>query len=123
MSFTSAASRILALVALFTLSLVYQAFAICAGGFDFGIGQKISGQPGAPNDTRWNVYDIGCHVIDGLTTHENPCDQGIFGCSPELLFARYINTDTNLRYACREDPLSENCGGNPISVCCRNDGG
>ncbi|THV03082.1 hypothetical protein K435DRAFT_602521, partial [Dendrothele bispora CBS 962.96] len=113
---------ILALGVLLLLSLVYQASAICVGGFNFGIGGEIAGQQGAPNRCKcWNVYDHGCNVIDGLTTNDNPCTQGIFGCSPApIKFNQYINTDTGLRYACRPNSLSENCGGNSIDVCVSN---
>jgi hypothetical protein len=66
------------------------------------------------------VYDDSCNAVDGLTTDENPCTQGIFSCSPPpILFTGYKNTFTGLQYACRTDPNSGNCGSDVISVCVR----
>ena len=49
--------------------------------------------------TLGNVYDNGCNVVDGLTTNQNPCTQGIFGCSPApIIFNRYTNTFTGTPY-------------------------
>ena len=43
------------------------------------------------------VYDDSCNQVDGLTTSGNPCDQGIFGCSPPpVIFNRYTNTFNHL---------------------------
>ncbi|KAJ7461616.1 hypothetical protein FB451DRAFT_1341255 [Mycena latifolia] len=93
--------------------------AICPG-FDFGIGNQI-GLGGGVN--RWNVYDANCNQVDGLTTNQNPCNEGIFGCSPpSLLFNEYTSTFSGLKYACRTDPNAGVCGSDKISVCCRNDG-
>ncbi|KIJ45781.1 hypothetical protein M422DRAFT_129282, partial [Sphaerobolus stellatus SS14] len=92
---------------------------ICPG-FNFGIGNVIQGDDGI---NRWNVYDDGCNIVDGLTTNENPCTLGIFGCSPApILFNQYTNTFTDTVYLCQTDPQSENCESDVISVCCRNDG-
>ncbi|KAH9889464.1 hypothetical protein C8Q73DRAFT_654260 [Cubamyces lactineus] len=96
-----------------------QVSAICPG-FNYAIGNQIVLGGGY---SRWNVYDDSCNVADGLTTNGNPCDQGIFGCSPPpILFDRYTSTVTGLIYACRPDPNSGVCGSDVISVCCRNDG-
>ncbi|THU75206.1 hypothetical protein K435DRAFT_881372 [Dendrothele bispora CBS 962.96] len=46
------ATRIFTLGVLLLLSLVHQASAICAGGFDFGISEEIPGQQGALNQER-----------------------------------------------------------------------
>ena len=44
-----------------------------------------------------NVYDDSCNQVDGLTTTGNPCDEGIFGCSPPpIIFNRYTSTFTGL---------------------------
>ncbi|KAJ7892902.1 hypothetical protein B0H14DRAFT_960933 [Mycena olivaceomarginata] len=93
--------------------------AICPG-FNFAIGNVI---PQGNGINRWNVYDDSCNVVDGLTTNQNPCTEGIFGCSPPpVIFNRYTNTFSGLIYACRTDPNSGVCGNDVISVCCRNDG-
>lgn len=83
------------------------------------------------------VYDDSCNQVDGLTTNQNPCTEGIFGCSPPpIIFDQYTNTFTGLvyvhsysqsvlqfvhalvhRYACRTDPNSGVCGSDVISVC------
>ncbi|KAH6914742.1 hypothetical protein BKA70DRAFT_1256952 [Coprinopsis sp. MPI-PUGE-AT-0042] len=96
------------------------AAAICPG-FNFGIGnQQVLGN----GISRWTVYNSGCAAVDGLTTNQNPCTQGIFGCSPPpIIFNRYTNTFSGLIYNCRRDPNSGTCGSDVISVCCRNDGG
>ncbi|KAK7695045.1 hypothetical protein QCA50_002233 [Cerrena zonata] len=99
--------------------LVSNAVAICPG-FNYGIGNVRSLGNGI---NRWDVYDDACNVVDGLTTNQNPCTQGIFSCTPApITFNGYTNTFTKLRYACRPDPNSGSCGGTSISVCCRNDG-
>ncbi|KAJ7636511.1 hypothetical protein FB45DRAFT_828757 [Roridomyces roridus] len=99
--------------------LAASANAICPG-FNFGIGNQMSLGSGI---NRWDVYDDSCNVVDGLTTNQNPCDEGIFGCSPPpVIFNRYTSTFTGLVYACRTDPNSGTCGSDVISVCCRNDG-
>jgi len=91
--------------------------AICSG-FALAIGNVLP-VPLNSSESRWNVYDDSCNVVDGLTTNQNPCTQGIFGCSPPpLLFVSYTSTVTGLRYACVGDPSTENCDGNAISVCC-----
>ncbi|GJE91283.1 hypothetical protein PsYK624_074320 [Phanerochaete sordida] len=96
-----------------------QVAAVCPG-FNFAIGNAI---PEGNGVNHWNVYDDSCNVVDGLTTNQNPCDVGIFGCSPPpVLFNEYTNSFTGLRYACRTDPNSGVCGSDVISVCCRNDG-
>ncbi|KAJ7099832.1 hypothetical protein C8R44DRAFT_810371 [Mycena epipterygia] len=101
------------------ISLAFKVGAICPG-FNFAIGNVIRQGNGI---NRWNVYDDGCHVVDGLTTNQNPCTEGIFGCSPPpIIFNEYTNSFTGLRYACRTDPNSGVCGSDVISVCCRNDG-
>ncbi|KAI0786919.1 hypothetical protein C8Q75DRAFT_720300 [Abortiporus biennis] len=99
--------------------LASPALSICPG-FNFGIGNVMSLGNGV---NRWNVYDDSCNQVDGLTTNQNPCNEGIFGCSPPpIIFNEYTNTFTGLRYACRTDPNSGVCGNDVISVCCRNDG-
>ncbi|KAL0958452.1 hypothetical protein HGRIS_000594 [Hohenbuehelia grisea] len=93
--------------------------AICPG-FNYGIGNQQSLGGGV---SRWTVYNSACGAVDSLTTNQNPCNQGIFGCSPPpIIFNRYTNTFTGLIYNCRRDPNSGVCGGDVISVCCRNDG-
>ncbi|KAF9465537.1 hypothetical protein BDZ94DRAFT_1296327 [Collybia nuda] len=95
--------------------------AIC-GGFNFAIGNVIPNGGGA-GVNRWNVYDDSCNIHDGISTVDNPCTQGIFGCSPPpVIFNEYTDRSTGLRYACRPDPSSGKCGEDTISVCCRNDG-
>ncbi|TFK35361.1 hypothetical protein BDQ12DRAFT_321278 [Crucibulum laeve] len=99
--------------------LAHAAVAICPG-FNFGIGNV---EPLGGGVNRWTVFDDNCNAVDGLTTNQNPCTQGIFGCSPApVIFNHYRNTFTGLQYACRTDPNSGSCGGVTISVCCRNDG-
>ncbi|KAF8187546.1 hypothetical protein K438DRAFT_1595001 [Mycena galopus ATCC 62051] len=93
--------------------------AICPG-FNYAIGNVI---PEGNGINRWNVYDDSCNVVDGLTTNQNPCTEGIFGCSPPpVIFDQYTSSFTGLIYACRTDPNSGVCGSDVISVCCRNDG-
>ncbi|KAJ7458266.1 hypothetical protein B0H11DRAFT_1817864, partial [Mycena galericulata] len=88
--------------------------AICPG-FNFAIGNLIPLPEGVD---RWNVYNGSCIVVDGLTTTNNPCDQGIFGCSPApIIFDHYTNTATGLEYTCGRDPNSDVCGNDIISVC------
>ncbi|KAJ7510746.1 hypothetical protein B0H11DRAFT_1789828, partial [Mycena galericulata] len=88
--------------------------AICPG-FNFAIGNLIPLPEGVD---RWNVYNGSCIVVDGLTTANNPCNQGIFGCSPApIIFDHYTNTATGLEYTCGRDPNSDVCGNDIISVC------
>ncbi|KAF9036753.1 hypothetical protein BJ165DRAFT_1532854 [Panaeolus papilionaceus] len=120
MKFTSTVFTALTLP---TLLVVNQVAAICPG-FNFGIGNVIDqGKLGDAEVSRWNVYNDNCDVVDGLTTTENPCFSGTFGCSPPpIIFNRYTNSFTGLIYDCRTDPNSGKCGNDVISVCCRNDG-
>ncbi|KIM47336.1 hypothetical protein M413DRAFT_16615 [Hebeloma cylindrosporum] len=98
------------------LLLVSSTLAICPG-FNYGIGNVQSLGGGG------TFYDDSCNVVDGLTTNNNPCNEGIFACSPPpIIFDEYTNSFTGLRYACRTDPNSGTCGSDVISVCCRNDG-
>ncbi|KAG2002005.1 hypothetical protein CC2G_004856 [Coprinopsis cinerea AmutBmut pab1-1] len=60
------------------LPMVASAIAICPG-FNFGIGNVIRLDSGM---NRWNVYNSDCVVVDGLTTTQNPCNSGTFGCTP-----------------------------------------
>ncbi|KAJ6548833.1 hypothetical protein B0H19DRAFT_952868 [Mycena capillaripes] len=107
------------LTVLVAVALSTTVSAICPG-FNFGIGNVI---PEGNGVNRWNVYDDSCNVVDGLTTNQNPCTEGIFGCSPPpIIFDRYTNSFSGLIYACRTDPNSGVCGNDVISVCCRNDG-
>ncbi|KAK3203930.1 hypothetical protein GRF29_106g1005688 [Pseudopithomyces chartarum] len=100
------------------VSLAGCAAAICPG-FNYGIGNV---EPG-PLGNDWKVYDDSCNVVDGLLTTENPCDSGVFGCTPDpITFNSYKNSFSGLVYACRPDPNSGSCGDDVISVCCRNDG-
>ncbi|KAJ7596084.1 hypothetical protein C8J56DRAFT_395090 [Mycena floridula] len=108
-----------AIISIVPFLLAGQVAAICPG-FNFGIGNAMDLGGGIK---RWDVYDDSCKVVDSLTTNENPCDQGTFSCSPPPIhFTGYKSTFTGLRYACRADPNSGKCGGDTISVCCRNDG-
>ncbi|EAU89930.1 hypothetical protein CC1G_08412 [Coprinopsis cinerea okayama7 len=101
------------------LPMISSAIAICPG-FNFGVGNVI---PLGNGVNRWNVYNSNCDVVDGLTTNQNPCTSGTFGCTPPpILFNRYTNSFTGLIYNCRPDPNSGRCGNDVISVCCRNDG-
>lgn len=132
-----------------------QALAICPG-FNYGIGHQQDLGNGVSRCTcclsykmyllftllravyAGTVYDDSCNAVDGLTTTENPCTQGIFSCSPPpIIFDGYTNTFTHLqsvvhrtshslhilnttpstRYACRTDPNSGTCGSDSISVC------
>ena len=96
------------------LLLVAPGLAICPG-FNFGIGNLLP-LGGGFNRCRWSssifkvassisslfvvgtVYDTSCNAIDSLTTNKNPCDQGIFGCSPPpVLFNEYTSTISGLR--------------------------
>ncbi|KAJ8093877.1 hypothetical protein PM082_009744 [Marasmius tenuissimus] len=75
--------------------LAGQANAICPG-FNYGIGNVQSLGNGV---NRWTVYDDSCNAVHGLTTNQNPCNEGIFSCSPPpVLFIGYTNTFTKLRY-------------------------
>ncbi|KAJ7479105.1 hypothetical protein FB451DRAFT_1131297 [Mycena latifolia] len=95
------------------VALATNVAAICPG-FNFGIGNQMD---------LGNVYDDRCNQVDGLTTNQNPCTQGIFGCSPPpIIFNEYTSTFTGLKYACRTDPKSGSRSSDKISVCCRNDG-
>ncbi|TFK68304.1 hypothetical protein BDN72DRAFT_898253 [Pluteus cervinus] len=96
------------------LALADVALSICPG-FNYGIG-NVQALGGGVN--RWTIYDDTCSPVDSLTTNENPCTAGIFGCSPPpIIFNRYTNTFSGLI-----DPNSGVCGNDVISVCCRNDG-
>ncbi|KAH6911988.1 hypothetical protein BKA70DRAFT_1184522 [Coprinopsis sp. MPI-PUGE-AT-0042] len=96
------------------------AAAICPG-FNYGIGNQQALGNGV---SKWTVYNAGCGAVDSLITAGNPCNQGIFGCSPPpVIFNRYTNTFSGLVYNCRRDGNSGACGSDVISVCCRNDGG
>lgn len=69
------------------------ALAICPG-FNFGIGNQENLGNGI---SRWTVYDDSCKAVDGLTTTNNPCTQGIFGCSPApITFNSYTSTFSGL---------------------------
>ncbi|KAG7096337.1 hypothetical protein E1B28_003781 [Marasmius oreades] len=101
------------------LVLAEQANAICPG-YNYGIGNV---QHLADGGDRWTIYDTNCGPVDSLVTDQNPCTQGVFECSPPpIKFVEYTNRFTGLRYACRPDSNSGSCGGDVISVCCRNDG-
>ncbi|KAJ7639496.1 hypothetical protein FB45DRAFT_741344 [Roridomyces roridus] len=77
--------------------------AICPG-FNFGIGNAHPSSFGN-GINHWNVYNDNCDIVDGLTTNQNPCSQGIFGYSPAPIhFNEYTSTTTGLRYACRPGP-------------------
>ncbi|KAH6918092.1 hypothetical protein BKA70DRAFT_1088960 [Coprinopsis sp. MPI-PUGE-AT-0042] len=105
---------------LLTIPLAAQFAAAICPGFNYGIGSREDLGNGV---SRWRVFTTDCAGVDGLTTNQNACHQGIFGCSPPpIIFNEYTNTFTGLRYKCRTDPNSGSCGGNTISVCCRNDG-
>ncbi|KAF5346062.1 hypothetical protein D9756_010804 [Leucocoprinus leucothites] len=98
----------------FVIASSTQVAAICPG-FNFGIGNL---QDLGNGIHRWNVYDDSCNQVDGLTTTNNPCTEGIFGCSPPpIIFNHYRNTFSGLQYACRTDPNSGRCGNDVISVC------
>jgi len=101
-----------------TASLLCLVTAICPG-FNYAIGNAIpKGTLQGSRVTRWNVYDDSCNIVDGLLATGNPCDDGIFSCSPPpILFVGYKNTFTGLEYACRQDPNSGRCGSDVISVC------
>ncbi|EIM79478.1 uncharacterized protein STEHIDRAFT_135748 [Stereum hirsutum FP-91666 SS1] len=97
--------------------------AICPG-FNYGVGNaQDQGKLGNSEVTRWNVYDDGCNVVDSLTTTTNPCESGTFSCTGSpITFNGYTNTFNGQHYACRPDANSGSCGGDVISICCRNDG-
>ncbi|KAJ6484925.1 hypothetical protein C8R45DRAFT_789789, partial [Mycena sanguinolenta] len=98
------------------IGLSITAHAICPG-FDFAIGDVISLSGGG---SHWNVYDGSCSVVDSLNVNStgNPCDQGIFGCSPTpIFFNQYTNSATKTTYACQRDPNSDVCDSNNIAVC------
>ncbi|EAU89946.1 hypothetical protein CC1G_08428 [Coprinopsis cinerea okayama7 len=98
------------------LPMVASAIAICPG-FNFGIGNVIRLDSGM---NRWNVYNSDCVVVDGLTTTQNPCNSGTFGCTPApIIFNRYTSKFNGLTYECGPDGGSGQCGSDVISVCCR----
>ncbi|KAM6498825.1 hypothetical protein JOM56_006773 [Amanita muscaria] len=67
-----------------------QVAAICPG-FNYGIG-----------NLQRTVYDDSCNAVDGLTTNQNPCTEGIFGCTPPpITFNRYTNSFSHLMYVSR----------------------
>ncbi|KAL5115789.1 hypothetical protein ACEQ8H_006284 [Pleosporales sp. CAS-2024a] len=69
------------------------ASAICPG-FNFGIGNVQNLGNGI---NKWSVYDDSCKVVDSLTTNQNPCTSGMFGCSPAPIhFTSYKNTFSGL---------------------------
>ncbi|KAG2011155.1 hypothetical protein CC2G_011304 [Coprinopsis cinerea AmutBmut pab1-1] len=93
------------------LPLIASATAVC-DGYSFAVGnvQRLGG-----DINRWDVYNHRCQVVDGLTTHKNPCTTGTFGCSPSpIFFNKYTNTFSKTT----RDPKSEKCGNDVISVCC-----
>ncbi|KAF9552477.1 hypothetical protein CPC08DRAFT_674088 [Agrocybe pediades] len=110
----------LTLFVAFLPSLIGSAVAVCSG-FTFAIGnQQVLGPLGDSTVSRWTVYDNNCKGVDGLTTTTNPCTQGIFGCSPApIFFNSYTNTFSHKTYSCSRDRVSEKCGNDVISVCCR----
>ncbi|KAJ7690391.1 hypothetical protein B0H17DRAFT_908559, partial [Mycena rosella] len=61
------------------IALATNIAAICPG-FNFGIGNK---QKDTCKVNGWNVYDDKCKKVNHLTTTGNPCDKGIFGCTPK----------------------------------------
>ncbi|KAE9393210.1 hypothetical protein BT96DRAFT_229639 [Gymnopus androsaceus JB14] len=89
--------------------------AICSS-FSYGVGNVIS-----LSDTlnKWNVYNENCDVVDSLTTSDNPCTVGMFGCTPApITFDKFTNITNNASYICVSEPYSgEVCGNNTISVC------
>ena len=76
------------------VSLAGYAAAICPG-FNYGIGNQ---QRLSATVSRWTVYDASCRAVDGLTTTENPCTSGTFGCSPPpVRFNSYHSTFSGLK--------------------------
>jgi hypothetical protein len=72
----------------------FAAAQICPG-FNYGIGSREDLGGGV---SRWRVYATNCQGVDGLTTNQNACHQGIFGCSPPpIIFNEYTNTFTGLK--------------------------
>ncbi|KAF9556213.1 hypothetical protein CPC08DRAFT_694693 [Agrocybe pediades] len=104
----------------FLPSLIGSAFAVCAGS-TFAIGnQQVLGPAGDATVSRWSVYAGNCNEVDGLTTTENPCTSGTFGCSPPpIFFDSYTSSFTGETFSCSRDGASESCGSDQISVCCR----
>ncbi|KAJ7495419.1 hypothetical protein FB451DRAFT_1020090 [Mycena latifolia] len=107
------------------VALATNVAAICPG-FNFGIGNQINlggGTSRCKLNARpvrtWNVYDDSCNQVDGLTTNQNPCDEGIFGCSPPpIIFDEYTSTFTGLRWPKYQGHgCSGVCGNDVISVC------
>jgi len=96
------------------------ATAICSS-FSYGVGNLIS-----LSDTlnKWNIYNENCDVVDSLTTSDNPCTVGTFGCTASpIKFNSYTNITDKKSYSCLPEPYSgEVCGNNTISVCCGFDG-
>ena len=91
------------------------ASAVCPGNFELAIGNQVGLENGANkckcytlpqsltvNDDRLfafflagQVYDQDCNVVDGLSTTGNPCNYGIFGCSPApIKFNSYTPSPT-----------------------------
>ncbi|EIM79477.1 uncharacterized protein STEHIDRAFT_116522 [Stereum hirsutum FP-91666 SS1] len=108
----------------FTVLLTFQHAAAICPGYNYGVGSaQDQGKLGDSKVTRWNIYDDGCKVVDGLTTTTNPCDSGTFSCTGSpVTFNGYKSSFNGQQYACRPDANSGNCGGDSISVCCRNNG-
>ncbi|KAK7706665.1 hypothetical protein SLS64_007496 [Diaporthe eres] len=110
----------LKLVVLTVLGSASSVGAICPG-FNAGIGHQQNLGGGV---SRWTIYDTNCRAIDSLTTTGNPCDSGMFGCSPPpIIFNRWRYNANGLWFSCRTDSRAGSCGSDSISVCCRNDGG
>lgn len=64
------------------------------------------------------MYDTNCRAIDSLTTTGNPCDSGMFGCTPApITFNRWRYNANGLWFSCRTDSRAGSCGGDSISVC------
>ncbi|KAJ8083002.1 hypothetical protein AAF712_005433 [Marasmius tenuissimus] len=89
--------------------------AICSPEWSYGIGTNVE-------QTRWSVYDLQCNMVE--TADGNPCDQGDgrFTCSkaPLMQFTGYKNTASGNHYNCTAKPHAGNCGGEVISICCKN---
>ncbi|KAJ8074258.1 hypothetical protein PM082_012568 [Marasmius tenuissimus] len=100
-----------------SLALNSQVLAICPES-KLGIGNVIR-LKGQFEVNRWNVYDKDCNIIDGLTTNNNPCTVGMFGCSPDpILFVRYTNSFDGSQYQCQPAADGDACDRDIISVCC-----
>ncbi|KAJ8074242.1 hypothetical protein PM082_012551 [Marasmius tenuissimus] len=99
------------------LSLNSQVLAVCPES-ELGIGNVIRLE-GQFEVYRWNVYDKDCKILDGLTTNNNPCTVGMFGCSPApILFVSYINSFNGRQYKCQKAANGDACDSDIISVCC-----